>query len=70
MASDLGLHYLPVTFLGVSRLKWVNDYVAWYMIKWKFKWSNKEQNVCSKAFLHISYFYLLAYCDLDLSIFP
>ena len=23
-ASDLGLHCLPVTFLGVSSLKWVN----------------------------------------------
>ena len=23
-ASDLGLNYLPVTRLGVSRLKWVN----------------------------------------------
>ena len=23
VASDLGLHYLPVTFLEVSRLKWV-----------------------------------------------
>ena len=22
-ASDLGLHCLPVTFMGVSRLKWV-----------------------------------------------
>ena len=22
-ASDLGLHYLPVTLLGVSRLQWV-----------------------------------------------
>ena len=24
-ASDLGLHCLPVTLLGVSRLQWVND---------------------------------------------
>ena len=24
MASDLGLHCLPVTLLGVSRLQWVN----------------------------------------------
>ena len=23
--SDLGLHCLPVTFLGVSRLQWVNN---------------------------------------------
>ena len=23
-ASDLGLHCLPVTFLGISRLQWVN----------------------------------------------
>ena len=23
-ASDLGLHCLPITILGVSRLKWVN----------------------------------------------
>ena len=22
-ASDLGLHYLPVTLLGISRLQWV-----------------------------------------------
>ena len=25
-ASDLGLHCLPNTLLGVSRLKWVNEY--------------------------------------------
>ena len=24
VVSDLGLHCLPVTFLGVSRLKWIN----------------------------------------------
>ena len=24
-ASDLGLHCLPVTLLGVSRLQWVNS---------------------------------------------
>ena len=24
VASDLGLHYLPITLLGVSWLKWVN----------------------------------------------
>ena len=24
-ASDLGLHCLPITLLGVSRLKWVNS---------------------------------------------
>ena len=23
VASDLGLHYLPITLLGVSRLQWV-----------------------------------------------
>ena len=22
-ASDLGLHYLPITLLGISRLQWV-----------------------------------------------
>ena len=27
-ASDLGLHYLPVTLLGVSRLRWVNPLSA------------------------------------------
>ena len=26
LASDLGLHYLPDTLLGVSRLKWVKVY--------------------------------------------
>ena len=25
MASDLGLHCLPITLLGVSRLQWVNN---------------------------------------------
>ena len=25
-ASDLGLHCLPITLLGVSRLQWVNAY--------------------------------------------
>ena len=24
-ASDLGLHCLPITLLGVSQLQWVND---------------------------------------------
>ena len=26
VASDLGLNYLPITLLGVSRLKWVNNF--------------------------------------------
>ena len=26
--SDLGLHYMPVTLLGVSRLKWVNKFTS------------------------------------------
>ena len=26
-ASDLGLHYLPITILRVSRLQWVNKYL-------------------------------------------
>ena len=25
VVSDLGLHHLPVTLLGVSRLQWVQD---------------------------------------------
>ena len=25
LASDLGLHYLPVTILGLSKLKWVKS---------------------------------------------
>ena len=38
-ASDLGLHYLPITFLGVSRLQWVKQYekkmisVNYYLLK-------------------------------------
>ena len=28
-ASDLGLHCLPITLLGVSRLQWVNKCVDW-----------------------------------------
>ena len=31
-ASDLGLHCLPVTLLGVSRLQWVNNYMCWVLI--------------------------------------
>ena len=27
LQNDLGLHYLPVTFLGVSRLQWVKQKV-------------------------------------------
>ena len=27
-ASDLGLHCLPITLLGVSRVHWVNTYSA------------------------------------------
>ena len=34
-ASDLGLHCLPITHLGVSRLQWVNysilNFIAIYM---------------------------------------
>ena len=26
--SDLGLHYLPITLLGVSRLKWIKTFCA------------------------------------------
>ena len=29
-ASDLGLHYLPITILGVSRLQWVNVHYDMY----------------------------------------
>ena len=32
-AADLGLLYLPVTLLGVARLKWANNYA---MISWIF----------------------------------
>ena len=28
VASDLGLHYLPITLLRVSQLKWVNLIVS------------------------------------------
>ena len=28
-ASDLGLHCLPITFQGVSRLQWVNYHHIW-----------------------------------------
>ena len=31
-ASDLGLHCLPVTLLGVSQLQWVNDYIQSILI--------------------------------------
>ena len=27
-ASDLGLHYLPITLLGISRLQWVKTYAV------------------------------------------
>ena len=29
-ASDLGLHCLPITLLGVSRLQWVNCFCTWF----------------------------------------
>ena len=32
-ASDLGLHYLPITRLGVSRLQWVIKYFFLYFSK-------------------------------------
>ena len=37
VASDLGLHCLSVTLLGVSRLQWVNShpsifYMYWYVM--------------------------------------
>ena len=39
-ASDLGLHCLPITLLGVSRLQWVNifliaprNHMLWYLLE-------------------------------------
>ena len=35
-ASDLGLHCLPITLLGVSRLQWVKEYIRGFLIvPWK-----------------------------------
>ena len=41
-ASDLGLHCLPVTLLGVSRLQWVEQTVSKLKLQWlklKKKWN-------------------------------
>ena len=38
-ASDLGLHCLPITLLGVSRLKLVN------YIKWLYKQHNIDKRI-------------------------
>ena len=38
-ASDLGLHCLPYTLLGVSRLQWINkihkNKISFYNVTWK-----------------------------------
>ena len=32
-ASDLNLHFLPITLLGVSRLHWVNSEILLYIMR-------------------------------------
>ena len=51
VASDLGLHCLPVTLLRVSRLQWVNHYCAVGNI------FSKKNKILFKMFL------LLAICS-------
>ena len=29
-ASDLSLHFLPITLIGVSRLQWVNQVISYW----------------------------------------
>ena len=31
-ASDLGLHCLPITLLGISRLQWVKNKISTYLM--------------------------------------
>ena len=43
VASDLGLHCLPVTCMRVSRLRWVNSITyyrdqTWFFMHWKACW--------------------------------
>ena len=43
-ASDLGLHCLPVTLLGVSRLQWVNR-LSWRDLLYFVKRTQSKQHI-------------------------
>ena len=47
MASDLGLHFLPITLLGVSRLQWVNE----ENLAWKVRESNENNIHCGMVYM-------------------
>ena len=48
-ASDLGLHCLPVTLLGVSRLKWVK--ILHQVVKWSCSMFRIHLHSLSRAFV-------------------
>ena len=45
-ASDLGLHYLPITLLWVSRLQWVKH------ADWIANWKRNRKTIKIKLCLH------------------
>ena len=56
-ASDLGLHCLPITLLGVFRLQWVNDAIGPYLQSFQmtrastFSWLQfRNRNVRKRTF--------------------
>ena len=51
-ASDLGLHYLPVTLLGFTRLKWVKRKQS---ITYKWSWSRSSWNVETRTMARVDY---------------
>ena len=50
-ASDLGLHCLPITLLGVSQLQWVNEFVL------RFYGPVNPMGSCSSAVSLPNHFY-------------
>ena len=61
VVSDLGLHCLPITFLGVFRLQWVNEYSQCI-----FSWIKEEKcHYCSfgkSAFSGAMYLLTCSHC--------
>ena len=47
VASDLGLHYLPVTSVGVSSLQWIN-YTNWVINKILAVYQNQVRKLKTK----------------------
>ena len=47
-ASDLGLHCLSITLLGVSRLQWVNSSLILFLAIWEEAHFTMKKNISKK----------------------